>query len=241
MTTIVLQTEHATDVSIPMGIDTLAQFRRWAYSSRFPTEGRIDYVNGSIEVDMSPEDLFTHGTPKVELLRALANRMLEDDRGMVLGDRMRVAAPEAELSVEPDVVFVSHASLEDGRVTIRPGRKGTRDSGVELIGAVDLVVEILSPGSIKKDTQLLPKAYYAAGVTEYWIVDALQDELRFQVYGRGSRGFIARRSEAEGWQKSTVFDTRVKFTRTRTTRGYQSYRFWFESPGTPASGPNESH
>jgi len=47
---------------IPAGIATLADFRRWVVSPEFPATGRIDWVASRIEVDMSPEDLFTHGT-----------------------------------------------------------------------------------------------------------------------------------------------------------------------------------
>jgi len=43
-------------VEIPMDVRTLADFRRWALSEHFPQTGRIDFVAGSIEVDMSPEE-----------------------------------------------------------------------------------------------------------------------------------------------------------------------------------------
>ncbi len=58
---------------IPAGIATLADFRRWVVSPEFPATGRIDWVASRIEVDMSPEDLFTHGTLKSEIVRCLAN------------------------------------------------------------------------------------------------------------------------------------------------------------------------
>lgn len=49
-------------VEVPLSIQTLEDFRRWALSDDFPERGRIDYIDGRIEVDMSPEDMFTHGT-----------------------------------------------------------------------------------------------------------------------------------------------------------------------------------
>ncbi len=49
-------------VEIPLNLDNLAAFRRWVLADQFPQEGRIDFVEGQIEVEMSPEDLFTHGT-----------------------------------------------------------------------------------------------------------------------------------------------------------------------------------
>ena len=51
-------------VRIPLGMGSLDRFRRWARSGEFPEQGRIDYLNGEIEVDMSPEDLLTHGIVK---------------------------------------------------------------------------------------------------------------------------------------------------------------------------------
>ncbi|HEY2739241.1 MAG TPA: hypothetical protein VGK45_12620 [Thermoanaerobaculia bacterium] len=57
---------------------TLATFRTWAHSDRFPEMGRIDYLAGEIHVDRTPEDLQTHGTPKTalsaELFVLVANR-----------------------------------------------------------------------------------------------------------------------------------------------------------------------
>ncbi|OHB83603.1 MAG: hypothetical protein A2V98_16150 [Planctomycetes bacterium RBG_16_64_12] len=40
-------------VEIPLNLRSLADFRRWATSDDFPERGRIDYVAGRIEVDMS--------------------------------------------------------------------------------------------------------------------------------------------------------------------------------------------
>ena len=44
-------------LEIPLGLRTLADFRAWALSDDFPEKGRIDYVQGRIEVDMSPEEV----------------------------------------------------------------------------------------------------------------------------------------------------------------------------------------
>jgi hypothetical protein len=51
MSTVLL--EH--EIEIPT-IRNLAEFRQWALSDDFPDRGRIDYIAGRIEVDMSPED-----------------------------------------------------------------------------------------------------------------------------------------------------------------------------------------
>ncbi len=54
-------------------INSLADFRQWLRADDFPERGRIDYIAGQIEVDMSPEDLYTHGSLKTEI--ATRNRL----------------------------------------------------------------------------------------------------------------------------------------------------------------------
>ena len=58
--------------------------------------------------------------------------------------------------IQPDVLVVCDRSkYKNGRV----------------FGAPDLVVEVLSPSSRKKDMQIKLAKYYNAGVREYWIID----------------------------------------------------------------------
>lgn len=226
---ILLRSEDDTGIKIPQGVSSsLRSFRRWALSPEFPQVCRIDFVAGQIEVDMSPEELFTHNSPKVEILRVLANHLLIHHTGIVFGDRMRIASSPADLSAEPDVAYVSRDRLKSGRVRISPAKDGGADSCVELVGEVDLVVEIVSRSSVKKDTQRLLKAYFDAGIEEYWIVNALGEELKFQVFGRGRTGFVARRTDARGTLKSSVFDCRVKMTRFRSEDGYLQFRLEME-------------
>lgn len=222
---------HSEDagVEIPEGVVNLRAFRRWSLSSEFPQSCRIDFVAGHIEVYMSPEELFTHNTPKVEILRVIANHLLVHDSGIVFGDRMRIASAEANISAEPDVAYVSHAALKSGRVQVTRAKEGGDDSCIELVGAVDLAVEIVSRSSLKKDTERLLRSYFDAGVQEYWIVNALGDELKFQVFGRGRIGFVARRSDAMGMLKSSVFGCRVKMTSSRSRRGYLQFRLLMET------------
>ncbi len=78
---------------------------------------------------------------------------------------------EASLSAEPDLTCVSWSSFERERV-LRTQRAGTSDDYIELLGSPDLVVEIVSDTSVRKDTVLLRKAYGRAGVEEYWLIDA---------------------------------------------------------------------
>jgi hypothetical protein len=48
-------------------INSLVDFRQWLRADDFPEKGRIDYIDGQIEVNMSPEDVFLHGSVKTEI------------------------------------------------------------------------------------------------------------------------------------------------------------------------------
>lgn len=58
--------------------------------------------------------------------------------------------------VQPDVMIICDRSLLEGKYCE---------------GAPDLVVEILSPSTRRKDLTIKPSKYASAGVREYWIVD----------------------------------------------------------------------
>jgi hypothetical protein len=107
-------------IEIPGIAHGLLEFRNWATSEDFPETGRIDFVSGRIEVDMSPEDLHTHGTLKVELVRVFANCVRALDLGELYTNRARVSCTDADFSVEPDIVFVSHESFDSDRVRLVP-------------------------------------------------------------------------------------------------------------------------
>ncbi len=206
-------------VEIPGDIRSLADFRRWALSDRFPETGRIDYLGGLMEIDMSPEDVFTHGTVKVEIVRVLAGRVASARLGILLADSSRISSPTAELSVEPDVVFISEDSLEHGRVRLVPRSAGQPDRYVEIEGPPDLVVEVVSNRSVTKDTRDLFSRYFAAGVDEYWLVDARREELFFRIHRRGNEGFEPTDADADSYQRSEVLSRWYRLDRSRNAKG----------------------
>lgn len=210
--------EEDGSLDIPQ-LESLAAFRAWATSDDFPERGRIDYIDGRIEVDMSPEELYCHGTLKIELIGVLRQRARELGEGELFSDRTRVSSPEADLSAEPDIVFVSEESFSRGRVREVPKASGEPDRYVELEGGPDLVVEIISDSSKAKDTQRLPPAYWRAGVSEFWLIDARRKDLVFQIHDRGREQFEPVGSDAGGFQPSRVFGCRFQLVRRRNRRG----------------------
>ena len=63
-----------TGVRIPGDLLDLAAFRRWTQSDAFPETGRIDWIGAQVEIDMSPENLNFHASPKVAITRDLSER-----------------------------------------------------------------------------------------------------------------------------------------------------------------------
>ncbi len=198
---------------------SLAEFRAWALSDDFPQRGRIDYIGGRIEVDMSPGNLFFHGSIKTEVVRVLANIVQSAGGGYLFSDRTRVSSPNADLSAEPDVVYVSADSIDSGGVRLVPSPSGEADSYVELEGAPDLVVEIVSDSSVAKDTKRLPISYWCAGIAEYWLLDVRGERLLFRIHARGGDGYESAPVDAGGFQLSAVFDHRFRLERRRNARG----------------------
>lgn len=214
----------ATSVAFEEGFEipfvrSLGEFREWARSDDFPERGRVDYLAGRIEVDMTPEDYDSHGGLKVEVVRVLGDLVKAGDLGDLRADRTRVSTPEADLSVEPDLVFISNETFESGGARLVGKVTGEADRYVEVEGSPDLVVEIVSDRSVTKDNVRLLTAYWQAGVAEYWVVDARGEELIFHVHRRGPSGYEPAPSGAEGYRHSGVFDRWFRLTRRRDRRG----------------------
>lgn len=210
------------EIEIPI-IRSLDDFRRWALSDGFPERGRIDFLAGRIEVDMSPEDLFCHGALKVAIAAKLFQRIEREDLGHLLTDRTRVSVPAADLSVEPDVLFISHECLDSHRVRLVPKSGGEPGRYVEVEGAPDLIVEIVSDSSVAKDTERLPAAYALAGVPEFWLADARKEPVVFRIHHLAEGTYRLADTDAEGYAGSNVFDCRFRLDATRDARGHWKF------------------
>ncbi|HEV3074216.1 MAG TPA: Uma2 family endonuclease [Thermoanaerobaculia bacterium] len=199
---------------IPAGVQDLEEFRRWSESDQFPERGRIDYLQGDVEVDMSPEELLSHGTPKTAIAIRLGVLVQEARLGFVFIDRARLVSPAAGLSAEPDLVVVLEETLAADRVRLVPSSRAGRY--VEMEGAPDLVVEVISDSSVAKDRERLPKLYAQASIPELWLADARRDELCFEIWTLGVDGYSRVPSDApgaDGWTWSPVLGRRFRLRR----------------------------
>ena len=174
-------------VRVPADVFELERFRDWAHSSSFPDRGRISFIGGEIEVDMSPEEIETHNKVKTQLLADLVRFVQSHDLGELLSDRAFLVNEAAELATEPDIMFSSWDGLRSGRVRYGERVRGS-ERYVEVNGSPDLIVEVVSQNSVRKDTVLLRERYFRAGVAEYWIVDARGDGVELTLLARPASG-----------------------------------------------------
>lgn len=203
-------------VTIPAWVVDLTSFRRWADSSEFPNRGRITYLGGTIVVDLSMEQLFVHNQIKMRIAAVLDAFVTGLAAGYVFGDGVRLHNTAADLSAEPDVVFVSADAIQSGRVRLN---EGLEHGFVSIEGTPDAVIEVVSDSSVQKDTVDLREAYAGAGIPEYWLVDARSGTAEFDLLKRGPRGYTVTRAQAGGWLKSAVFNRSFRITRTTDPLG----------------------
>lgn len=216
MTTFVLEDQ---EVSIPAWVVDHDSFRRWARSEDFPQRGQVCFLKPRVWVDMSKEQIFSHNQAKGELAIVLGSLVKSERLGRFFHDNVLFSNVKAGLSCSPDGLFVSKASFAQGRVRLV---RGARGGYVELEGTPDMVLDVVSTSSQKKDTVILFDSYCRAGIPEYWLVDARRSQLGFDILRRTSEGYVAARKKA-GWQDSAVFDKSFKLTVGADELGYPEY------------------
>lgn len=189
-------------VRIPDEVEDLDSFCRWACSGEYPERGRLSFLNGEVWVDMSPENFFVHNQVKGEFAAVLATFVKRVRLGRYSHDRMLIRNDAANLSTEPDGAFIFTKTLDSGRVRIeRPVKRGVDI----LVGVPDMVLEVVSDSSERKDTEILRELYWRAGIPEYWLVDPRGEELRFDILCHRRSGYVPAPRQGS-WQKSKVFD-----------------------------------
>jgi Uma2 family endonuclease len=136
-------------------------------------------------------------------------------------DRVLVTNARANLSTEPDAAFATWETLRTGRLRLVP-REDHPNEFLDLEGTPDWVLEVVGRGSVDKDSRLLRKRYHRAGVPEYWLIDALGDEIDFQILVRRARDY-ARAPVRGGWCDSPVFGRALRLRRRRDRLGFWQY------------------
>ncbi len=216
----VIWANEVEELHIPQWVHDIHAYRRWTERTDFPEHGQISWICGEVWIDMGKEQLFTHVLVKTEITSVLRQLTKTENLGFVFGDGLMLTNFAADISVNPDATFVSHATLQSDRVRLIEGHEG---GFTELQGSPDMVLEVVSRSSFRKDSVVLKRAYWEAGVREYWLIDARRPAIRFDIFRRGPKGFTATRRR-DGWLRSDVFARSFRLTATETTTGHPEFR-----------------
>jgi Uma2 family endonuclease len=149
-------------------MSTQSAVRGWTYEefSRLPDDGnRYEVIAGELYVTPAPGTLHQRVSTR---LSAMLERFCEED-----GAGTSYHAPY-------DVLFGEGDYLEPDLIFVRRDREAEVIKDHAAVGAPDLVVEILSDSTARRDKGIKRERYAAYGVSEYWIIDA--DAKHIEVY-----------------------------------------------------------
>jgi len=159
--------------AMPDAVRTTAKLTYDDLVTMFPGDDGVhrELIDGEVFVTPSPAN--RHQTLSLRLTLALGNHLeAHTEQGTLFVARFDVVMSRFDV-VEPDLLVV----LGDQRDILT-------DKNVQ--GAPGLVVEILSPGTRKRDLTIKRQLFDREGVREYWIVDP--DRNNVAVYRRGDDG-----------------------------------------------------
>lgn len=159
---------------------------RWTYSefARLSSNGgtRHEIIEGELAVTAAPA--LRHQRIVTRLVGALLDAA---DRGLgeVFAGPVDVLFAEGDY-LEPDVLFVRRERAEI-----------LSDRGVE--GAPDLVIEVTSPATARRDRGIKLERYRRYGVPEYWIVDPDAATIERWLFGTAEEPEVLRPGDELRW------------------------------------------
>jgi Uma2 family endonuclease len=211
---------ESRSVNLPSWVVDLESFRRWADSDEFPEDARVWYLQGQVWVDMSKEQVYTHVQAKTEIIVVLGGLVRAADLGLFLAGGAFLSHVDADISGIPDAIFAANKTLKAGRVR---AIEGMERGHVELEGSPDMVLEVVSESSVKKDTVILRQAYWEAGIREYWLVDVREEPAKFDILKHSPKGYASARKQ-DGWLKSSVFGKAFQLNQKKNVVGHTEFR-----------------
>jgi Uma2 family endonuclease len=140
---------------------------------QFPDDGkRHELIDGEHYVTPAPNVRHQEILGRFHLI--IGNWLVEHPVGRVFLAPLDIVFSKFDV-VEPDLLYVSRK------------RAAEVITAKHLVGAPDLLIEIGSPSTRKRDETIKRRLYERCGVQEYWVVDPELDVVR--VYRRGASGF----------------------------------------------------
>jgi Uma2 family endonuclease len=144
----------------------LGPYRRQDYEG-LPGEPRCELIYGRLYVSPSPNP---RHQVVVMALWSVFHHIARETGGIAFAAPLDVHLAEHSV-VQPDVIYV------------RAANRGIVGERIE--GAPDLFVEVLSPGTSRRDRGEKLALYAEAGIKEYWIVDPAERQIEFLVNEAG--------------------------------------------------------
>ena len=135
-----------------------------------PEGERYELINGVLIMAAAPNE--AHQRSSIKLGGRMEMYADERDLGRVYNAPFDVLLSDTDV-VQPDILFVSKEREE----IITPAN---------VQGAPDLVVEILSPSSSRRDWREKLALYAKHGVKEYWIIDPINRVIWLMLLRRGA-------------------------------------------------------
>jgi len=137
-------------------MDVIIQDKNWTYRDylELKDEKRYEVING--ELIMVPAPSYGHQKSSSNLVRILDHYVYNNKLGEILFAPFDVILDDNTI-VQPDILFISKENLEN-----------IKERG--LFGVPDLVVEIVSPSSLKIDIKDKRQIYEKFSVKEYWLI-----------------------------------------------------------------------
>jgi Uma2 family endonuclease len=147
------------------------QAKRWTYEEyyRLDDDQRHEIIDGNLLV--APALDTWHQSWIGDLYALLRTHVVRNKLGKVFMSPVDVVL-DPENTVQPDIVFVASAQLS---IIQRPA----------IFGVPDLLVELVSPSSVRRDRYDKRDLYARFGVREYWIGDPANKALEILTLKEG--------------------------------------------------------
>lgn len=182
----------------PVGQPGWPQQGQWTYADylRLPDDGRrYEIIEGVLYVANAPS--YEHQYTVGEVAFALRLFVKQHQSGVILEAPFEVHLAAKTKPVQPDVLFI--------------GTENQPAVGTQVFGGVpDLIVEVISPSSIRIDRHIKFDAYERAGVPEYWIVDPKARLVEVYTLARGEYALLGQYTGDEIVTSNVLVGLQVK-------------------------------
>jgi Uma2 family endonuclease len=166
---------------------TYSEFRQMEFDDNDPYI--YELINGILMKKSAPQP--RHQRISRKLLRLMDDFIQKNALGEIFYAPIDVFLDDENVP-QPDLVFVSNA-----RASIVNDREG-------ILGVPDLVVEIISPSSMRLDRVVKKELYEAYAVPEYWLIDPKNDAIEVFSFQNGRYKSVAFANDLSEKIASTV-------------------------------------